>query len=86
MHLIEGSQATVLWKDALRHMQEALVILDESDASADIGSHLDLAISRLDDLINGKPPETLVEQLRTEMERLLDVDLSAPAERELAHT
>ena len=32
---------------ALAHMESALQLLDDADASADIGAHLDLAIWRL---------------------------------------
>lgn len=33
--------------EALAHMESALQLLDDADASADIGAHLDLAIWRL---------------------------------------
>ena len=33
--------------NALSHMQTALKLLDEVDAPADIGAHLDLAVCRL---------------------------------------
>ena len=33
--------------EALAHMESALQLLDDADASADIGAHLDLAICRL---------------------------------------
>jgi hypothetical protein len=37
--------------DALRSMEEALRLLDETDCSADVGAHLDLAICRLRDML-----------------------------------
>ena len=37
--------------EALQLMQRALRLIDEADGPPDIGAHLDLAISRLDDLI-----------------------------------
>jgi hypothetical protein len=70
MNLIEDSRAAQ-WNKALVRMEEALTILDDADAPPKIGSHLDLAICRLQDSLNGKPPATLIEQLREEMERLL---------------
>lgn len=35
---------------ALMHMECALELLDDADASADIGAHLDLAVCRLRDV------------------------------------
>ncbi|MFL6725212.1 MAG: hypothetical protein ACJ8FS_01705 [Sphingomicrobium sp.] len=63
-------------------MEQALAILDDADAPPDIGSHLDLAVSRLQDALHGKPPATVIDQLREEMERLLD--MNEPAEAEFA--
>lgn len=39
------------WALALDRMHEALAILDESDAPAEVGAELDLAINRLADAI-----------------------------------
>ena len=36
-----------LMENALRRMREALDLLDEAQAPADVGAHLDLAIVRL---------------------------------------
>jgi hypothetical protein len=72
MDLIENSQPASQWNEALVHMRGALDILDQSNAPADIGSHLDLAVSRLEEALHGKPPTTFVDQLREEMQRLLD--------------
>ena len=40
-----------LMETALRKMREALDLLDESGAPADVGAHLDMAISRLQKVI-----------------------------------
>lgn len=40
---------------ALMCMQSALQLLDNSDATADIGAHLDMAICRLKDLLARSP-------------------------------
>lgn len=39
----------VIWSEALALMQRALAMLDESQAPAHIGAHLDLAIIRLEE-------------------------------------
>jgi hypothetical protein len=51
--LIAGGNADVIEKlnTALSHMTAALRILDTSDASSDVGAHLDLAICRLNEII-----------------------------------
>jgi hypothetical protein len=41
---------------ALKHMECALELLDQAEASADIGAHLDLAICRLREALS--PEET----------------------------
>ena len=38
---------------ALAHLEEALSILDELDIPADVGAHVDLAICRLRDRLEG---------------------------------
>ena len=38
-------------RNALRLMRDALQLLDETECSADVGAHLDLAICRLSDLL-----------------------------------
>jgi hypothetical protein len=40
-----------LMETALRRMREALDLLDQAGAPADIGAHLDLAIVRLSDAL-----------------------------------
>jgi hypothetical protein len=39
----------IMWSEALALMQRALAMLDESQAPAQIGAHLDLAIIRLEE-------------------------------------
>ena len=48
-----GSEAISLGIEALVEMQSALEKLDRCGAPADIGAHLDNAIARLDDWVNG---------------------------------
>lgn len=43
------------WFNALAQMKHALTLLDEADAPADIGAHLDLAIARLETLMSSEP-------------------------------
>lgn len=40
-------ERTQKWGEALEHMTTALRVLDESDAAAHVGAHLDLAINSL---------------------------------------
>ena len=42
---------TGLMEIALRRMREALELLDEAQAPADVGAHLDLAIVRLSEFL-----------------------------------
>lgn len=46
-----------IWSDALALMQRALAMLDESEAPAQIGAHLDLAIIRLQEHLAGAAQE-----------------------------
>jgi hypothetical protein len=48
-------QLGVSLSDALEQMESALQILDDLDAPADIGAHLDLALHRLRQEIGRKP-------------------------------
>ena len=41
------------WHNAQMLMREALAILDRTNAPADVGAHLDLALARLTDAIEG---------------------------------
>ena len=41
--------------EALRHMEEALRLIDSAELPVEVGAHLDLAICRLRDLVDGKP-------------------------------
>src|SRR5213592_1479720 len=44
-----GGGAPSAWAEALALMQRALAMLDQSHCAADIGAHLDLAASRLEE-------------------------------------
>jgi hypothetical protein len=44
---------------ALRDMKAALAILDNAEAPADVGAHLDLAISRLEAVLSQMGSEAL---------------------------
>lgn len=44
---LRGSSQRMLLAEALGQLQKALELLDEADAPADIGAHVDLAICRL---------------------------------------
>jgi hypothetical protein len=48
MRLIETPEAKLRLSDALRQMSDALGILDEVNAPAEIGNTLDLAVARLE--------------------------------------
>jgi hypothetical protein len=41
------------WTEALDHMRQALHILDDSEAPAEVGADLDLAMSRLSECLKG---------------------------------
>jgi hypothetical protein len=41
------------WEEALTLMRSALRLLDDSEAPADVGAHLDLAIIRLEAAVAG---------------------------------
>jgi len=45
------SSAHLKLKQALHSMEAALQLLDEADAPADLGAHLDMAICRLNELL-----------------------------------
>jgi hypothetical protein len=72
MQVIHDSLTAARWNDALAHMEQALSILDHADAPPEIGGHLDLAVTRLQEALHGKAPASVVEKLRGELERLLD--------------
>jgi hypothetical protein len=67
----DGSGMLPRWREALGQMRKALAILDEAQAPPEIGSHLDLAIVRLESILNGPAPARRVEQSLDEIERLL---------------
>jgi hypothetical protein len=47
----EQAGATGLMETALRRMREALELLDQAQAPADVGAHLDMAIARLTEVV-----------------------------------
>ena len=54
----DGSETRVQrWRSALESLEEALRILDESDAPPQIGAQLDLAIQRLREVIDSASEE-----------------------------
>ena len=57
----------LLWTKALQHMECALEILDETDAPAQVGSHLDLAICRLENVLGDFTAQD-VHQLRRHLQ------------------
>lgn len=57
-----------MWSEALALMQRALAMLDESQAPAEIGAHLDLAIVRLQEHVGTVSSEVLT---RTSIPRAL---------------
>ena len=56
---LRGSSQAMLMAEAMVQLQKALQLLDESDAPADIGAHVDLAICRLGERLkdDGLRPE-----------------------------
>lgn len=71
MDVIEESPVKMKWNLALQRMQSALDTLDESAAPAEIGSHLDLAICRLEDALGCNPADNTIQQLQAEIENAL---------------
>jgi hypothetical protein len=71
MDVIVGSPIEIKWNAALKHMQSALDMLDDSGAPGDIGSHLDLAICRLEDALGCDPADNTIQQLQAEIENAL---------------
>jgi hypothetical protein len=68
------------WLEALRLMQSALEILDDSEAPGDAGSHLDVAISRLERLVGSRAMGD-VHQLRRQIEEgLILAKIEGPPE------
>jgi hypothetical protein len=51
-----GRQSRVnQWTEALAHLQQAILILDRSEAPPHVGAEIDLAINRLRDVIASEP-------------------------------
>ena len=49
-----GSSQPKLLAEAMIQLQKALELLDEADAPADIGAHVDLAICRLEERLKNE--------------------------------
>lgn len=80
MRLLATSEANQKLNEALAHMSEALSILDRLDAPGEIGSHLDLAIARLESVLGPRCESvTAVQQLMEELER--EMTLAGDPER-----
>ena len=71
MDIVASSPAKAKWSEALRQMRSALDALDDSGAPGDIGSHLDLAICRLEDAIGFSGEDNTFQRLLTEVESAL---------------
>lgn len=69
MDVIDRSSTKAIWVEALQHMLSALDMLDETGAPGDVGSHLDLAICRLEKALGHDDRNNTVKSLRTELER-----------------
>src|SRR4051794_24545825 len=77
MELLRTPEAQLKLSQARRLMNEALDILDELGDTGDVGSHLDLALCRLeDDFGVSAPGMGGAQELRAALEREL---LSSPA-------
>jgi hypothetical protein len=67
--------------DALARMKEALGILDEASAPGEIGGHLDLAISRLEEALGLEGCEPiLAEEFISPLDELLEKGQAARSE------
>lgn len=76
MHLITTPESRLELSRALRFMTEALDILDEFDAPGEIGSMLDLAVARLERILDyDDQAATGVQMLMYPLER----EFNAPA-------
>lgn len=70
MLLHNSPEANVKLGEALRHMSDALFILDELDAPGEIGTGLDLAIAHLSQFLRQEPDERgAVHRMMRELER-----------------
>lgn len=83
MQVLTTSELQLELSRALRQMHAALEILDEVDVRADIASHLDLAISRLEETLGVGPHaqtsiQTLISQLENELTNASFVDKDHP--------
>src|SRR5438552_15924878 len=72
MELLRTPEAQIKLSQARRLMNEALDILDELGATGDVGSHLDLALCRLENHLGvGAPGMGGAQELRVALEREL---------------
>jgi hypothetical protein len=71
MDVIERSPTEAKWHEALQCMEAALDTLDVTGAPPDIGSHLDLAICRLECALGRGATENSIHELQGELERAL---------------
>jgi len=69
--------------EALQHMQAALDVLDQTGAPTDIGSHLDLAICRLELALGAGCRDRNVHQLRRQITERLAAEIQDPPDRRL---
>jgi hypothetical protein len=68
MPLFTDSPLPTAWRQALNHMQSALILLDESDAPEDVAAHLDLALCRLEVAMGRSSDENSVPGLHKQIE------------------
>lgn len=84
MRLYNSPEATVGLAEALRHMSDALFILDQLDAPGEIGTGLDLAIDRLarslrQEPVAPGPVHELLRQLEQEFIAVHESHRSSPS-------
>lgn len=73
MRLLITTETKLQLAVALRHMVDALDILDEVNAPGEIGSTLDLAIARLDEAIGRGGGQSSVQVLVDQLEREMSI-------------
>ena len=73
-------ESRLQWEEALRHMEAALEALDATDVPSVVGSHLDLAICRLEKLLGSEDNSRNVQALRRQVEEALLTDAISECE------
>jgi len=68
MPFFTDSPAPTGWREALMHMQSALILLDESQGPEDVAAHLDLALCRLEGVMGRRSEENSVPTLHKQIE------------------